>query len=306
MKKILLYYKYVKLKDPYAIKMWQKTLCEKLGLKGRIIVAEEGINGTVEGSVKTTTYYRRAMKEYSLFRDMDFKQSTVSAAFSYFPRLRVTVKKEICRLGIDPNILTVKEGGVHLSPQEAHELMAKGGDDLVILDTRNEYEWKIGAFKNAILPKIRYFREFPDFIEKNLEMFRGKKVLMYCTGGVRCERATAVLKTKNVAQEVYQIEGGIHRYAEQYPDGFFRGKNYVFDNRIAVKVTDDLLGTCGICSTPCDEYTNCSNAQCNKHFICCRNCLDLFSNTCSKKCKELVASHAVKKRPPLVKVTPAL
>ena len=128
--------------------------------------------------------------------------------------------------------VTAKNGGKHLTPEETHNLIAQKPNDLVILDARNDYEWRIGAFEGAIKPDIEHFRQFPKFVDDNLEQFKDKQVLMYCTGGIRCERASTYLKEKGVAKNVYQILGGIHRYAEQYPDGFFRGKNYVFDDRI--------------------------------------------------------------------------
>ena len=120
---------------------------------------------------------------------------------------------------------------------------------------------------------------------------------MYCTGGIRCERASAYLNLKGVAKQVYQIEGGIQRYIEQYPDGYFRGKNYVFDGRVTVKVNADILSTCELCSTTCDEYRNCLNASCNKHFICCQSCSIKYGNACSIQCQELLATGAVKPRP---------
>src|SRR5436189_74799 len=103
-------------------------------------------------------------------------------------------------------------------------------------------------------------------LDENIDTFKDKQVLMYCTGGIRCERASAYLNEKNIAKKVYQMDGGIHRYVEQYPDGFFRGKNYVFDGRVSVRINDDVLGSCAICKTACDDYYNCLNAFCNKHF----------------------------------------
>ena len=132
-----------------------------------------------------------------------------------------------------------------------------------------------------------------------MDEYKDKEVLMFCTGGVRCERATAYLNQKKVAKKVYQIEGGIHRYTEKYPDGFFRGKNYVFDSRIAMKVNGDILGACDLCKTPCDDYTNCLNALCNKHFICCKECLNSFNGTCGAQCADLVTNNKVHVRKPL-------
>jgi len=293
--KITLFYKYVNLTDPHAVMMWQRALCEKLALTGRILIGTEGINGTVGGDQRNIRCYIREMKQYAPFKNIDFKFSNCQN--QPFEHLTVKVKKEIVVLGIDPNQITAEQGGKHLSPKQVHELLTNKPDDLVILDTRNTCEVAIGKFEGAINPNIEHFRDFPKYIDDNLEQFKDKQVLMYCTGGIRCERATAVLNTKNVAKTVYQIKGGIHRYAENYPNGFFKGKNYVFDNRISMKVTDDILGSCLTCSQPYDEYTNCLNALCNLHYINCPDCLTKLSNTCSPKCQELVKNKQTIIRP---------
>jgi UPF0176 protein len=299
MEKLTLFYKYVHIQYPKQILKWQNKICQDLELKGRIILAHEGINGTLAGKPEHIDTYIQLMLEHPLFGGIDFKNT--QGAESYFPRLRIVIKNEIVHLGVNPETITPEQGGKHLTPQETHELITSNPKDLVILDARNDYEYRIGTFKNAVLPDIKHFREFPEYIEKNLENFKDKQVLMFCTGGVRCERATAVLKVKNVAKEVYQIQGGIQRYTEEYPDGYFRGKNYVFDNRIAVRINDDVLGTCDICAKPCDDYNNCLNASCNKHHISCADCRIMYNNTCSSSCKELLEQGKVKQRPPLQK-----
>lgn len=298
MGKILLFYKYVTLENPKRALKWQKQICANLGLTGRIILAREGINGTVGGTVENTERYKQIMESNELFSGIDFKEGEGGA--HSFPRMRIVVKNEIVNLGVDPEKITVKDTGVHLKPEETHELLENKPENLVILDTRNTFESRIGTFEGAIRPDLRYFREFPEYIDKNLDQFKDKKVLMYCTGGVRCERATAYLKSKDVAQEVYQVEGGIHRYAEKFPDGHFRGKNYVFDNRIATAVNDDILGSCDVCEVPCDTYQNCLNALCNKHYIGCTDCVAKLNNTCSETCMELVRDKKVHQRPPRV------
>ena len=127
---------------------------------------------------------------------------------------------------------------------------------------------------------------------------------MYCTGGIRCERATAYLNTKGVAKQIFQLKGGIHRYAEQYPNGFFRGKNYVFDNRITTAVNNDILGACSICTITCDDYINCLNALCNKHFICCLACKEKLNSTCSSQC-QLLSEKKAPQRPLFGAQTPS-
>ena len=235
------------------------------------------------------------MQEHPLFDEIDFKESSGGA--ESFPRLSVKVKNEIVHLGVDTKKYTAFNGGIHLEPQEAHELLSNRPEDLIVLDTRNTYESAIGQFVDSIIPDIEHFRDLPKYIDENLDLFKDKKVLMHCTGGVRCERATSYLKEKGVATEVYQIKGGIHRYIEQFPDGFFRGKNYVFDNRVAVKANNDILGKCYICNVPNDDYTNCLNATCNRHFLCCPECKTALQNACSQNCLELIVSNQVKKRP---------
>ncbi len=291
MGKIILFYKYVDITYPEQIRKWQEKIGKELHLKGRVIIAHEGINGTLGGTNDSIASYKQLMNEHPLFLHIDFKES--DGAADYFPRLRIVVKNEITHLGLDTQEITAKNGGIHLTPEQVHELLTEPPDNLIILDARNNYESRIGAFKQAITPNIDHFRELPDYIDANQELFKDKEVLMYCTGGIRCERASSYLKSKNVASKVYQLEGGIHRYAEQFPDGYFKGKNYVFDGRIAVKVTDDILTNCELCGIMYDDYTNCINAECNNQFIACPGCIARFGNTCSKECSILVEQKKV-------------
>ena len=300
MNKIVLYYKYVTVKYPKQVVKWQKEVCQELGFKGRILVSDEGINGTLAGTSQNIERYKKLMSAHELFEGIDFKES--NGGPECFPRLSIKVRNEAVSLGIPCNTLTTKNSGKHLSPKETHELIEQNPEDLVILDARNNYESAIGKFQNATTPDIENFRDLPTFLDDNIEQFKDKQVLMYCTGGIRCERATAYLNEKNVAKKVYQIQGGIHRYVEEYPDGFFRGKNYVFDGRIAVKVNDDILGKCALCNGACDDYYNCLNAQCNDHFIGCQTCVATFNGCCSETCKTLIATQQTNIRPVFNKV----
>lgn len=291
MEKILLYYKYVDIQNPHAIMDWQRQLCQSLGLKGRILLAHEGINGTIGGKIESLEAYKKAMSEHPYFGDIDFKESEGGA--DHFPRLMIKVKNEVVRMGVDPSIVSHKDAGKHLTPEEVHQLLSNKPENLVILDGRNNYEARVGLFQDAIVPDIETFREFPGYIDENLEQFKDKQVLMYCTGGIRCERASAYLKSKNVTQEVYQVQGGIHRYIEKFPDGFFRGKNYVFDGRISMQANNDIIGCCDICAKPYDQYDNCINAQCNKLIIVCPDCTQTYQYTCSENCLKLVQNKLV-------------
>lgn len=291
MGKILIFYKYIDIPQPQALVEEQRALCEKLSLKGRILIAREGINATVGGAEQSIESYKSYMMAHPLFSDVDYKESDGDSA--HFPRLKVIFKKEIVCFRQDTQEVNARDAGQALTPEETHQLLAENPENLVILDARNNYESRIGRFMNAVTPDINNFRDFPEYIDQNLESFKDKKVLMYCTAGVRCERATAYLKKKNVAQEVLHIRGGIHRYIEAYPEGFFKGKNYVFDGRVTHAVTQDILAHCEHCSIPYDDYSNCVNAECNKQIIVCQPCIETYHNTCSQKCLELVKASKV-------------
>ncbi|GMU19080.1 MAG: hypothetical protein AMXMBFR12_02720 [Candidatus Babeliales bacterium] len=260
-----------------------------------MILAEEGINGTLGGTQENLERYKQFMNEHPLFGDIDFKESHNTG--DHFPRLRIVVKNEIVNLGLDPKVVRAEDAGIALDPDQAHTLIAQKPKNLVIIDCRNNVESAIGRIENAIAPDTKYFRQFPKYVDTHLEELKDKQVLMYCTGGVRCERASAYIKSKGVAQEVYHMKGGVHRYVEAFPNGFFKGKNYVFDGRVAVKVTDDVLGTCYVCAHPWDEYTNCLRADCNRHYIGCTDCIQKLHNTCSTECDELVNIKNAAKRP---------
>lgn len=299
MEKVLLFYKYIDLEDPKEVVLWQKEICKRIGLKGRILIGKEGINGTASGTEEQTAEYIKLMNESEYFSGIDFKYSYASGPA--FPKLRVLLRDEIVNISLPTEEADPKKTPRHLSPEEVNQLIESRPDNLIILDTRNDYEWEVGAFKGAVKPPIKNFREFPEYVDEHLEEYKDKQVLMYCTGGIRCERAAAYMEAKGVAKKVYQIEGGIHHYIEKFPEGHFRGKNYVFDARIVTKVNDDVLGKCLICNGSNDDYTNCMNAPCNKHFICCPACLEKFDGCCSKECLEVINSNPEQKRPEFLK-----
>lgn len=296
MGQLIVFYKYIDIQYPEQIVKWQKNLATPLNLTGRVIVAHEGINATLAGEDHEIQTYIAAMNEHPLFGEIDYKITPGSAAL--FPRLYIVVRAEIVNLGVPLEQRKRAYTGQHLRAQEVHALLSNKPADLVILDTRNNFESAIGTFKDAIIPDIYRFRELPAYIDQNLAQFKDKQVLMFCTAGVRCEPISAYLNQKQVAKRVYQIRGGIQRYIEAYPDGYFRGKNYVFDGRIAVRVNADVLGKCLLCQTACDDYTNCLNASCNKHYLACQNCLTQYQNCCSAQCQHLINSAQVAPRPP--------
>ncbi|XP_030620595.1 thiosulfate sulfurtransferase/rhodanese-like domain-containing protein 2 [Chanos chanos] len=289
---VLLYYCYCPIENPQLICAWQKALCSKLQLTGKIRVATEGINGTVGGTKVATGLYIHAMLSHPIFKIMqveDFKRS--EGGSDCFSELRVGVFKEIVPMGVDPDMISYRMAGTHLEPEEFHRevqtLLEKGPscNDTILLDCRNFYESKIGQFSQCLAPDIRKFSYFPDYVDKNLDLFRDKKVLMYCTGGIRCERGSAYLLSKNVCKEVCQLKGGIHKYLERFPEGFYRGKLFVFDERYAISFNDDVVSDCRYCGTPWDQYQLCSTQFCCQLVLSCPSCRREGHTACCPACQ---------------------
>lgn len=295
--RVLLYYCYTAVADPQAVCVWQQDLCEKLHLTGKVRVASEGINGTVGGSCVSTELYIQAMCSSPVFnmnRD-DFKMSDGGA--ECFPELRVGVYREIVPMGLDPRSLSYRLAGTHLEPEEFHkevEALLREGDassDTILLDCRNFYESKIGQFTHCLAPNIRKFSYFPDYVDQNLDLFRNKRVLMYCTGGIRCERASAYLRTKEVCKDVLQLRGGIHKYLEQFPEGHYRGKLFVFDERYAISSNNDVISDCRYCRAPWDRYELCSSSACRQLVLSCPSCRQRGLTACCPTCQTKDRDH---------------
>ncbi len=293
---ILLFYKYVFIENPEAVRDWQRSLCEKYGFKGRLIVAKEGINFTLEGKTEDTEVYIKELQKDPRFLNIHFKKSLGTG--SAFPRLSVKVRPEIVSLGlgvcdVDPNQTT----GVHLKPEELHQWI-KEGREFYIIDMRNAYEHDIGQFAGSICPPMKYFRELPQFID-SLSHLKHKTVLTVCTGGVRCEKASGYLITQGFT-DVYQLDGGIVSYMEKYPNEDFEGKLYVFDGRVAMGFyTDDpkhkVIGKCALCGASSENIVDCREFGCNGQFILCDTCEDKQIEKrghthCVKNCKKVQTS----------------
>lgn len=285
---ILLYYKYVKLDDPKIEMEKQRAICEVLGLTGRIIVSEEGINGTCEGTTENTEKYIAWMDKQKKFRNIHWKKSVGTG--NAFPKLSVKVRKEIVSLHLDenedinPNVVTGKK----LKPDELRKWYEEN-KNFYIVDMRNDYELEVGKFEGTVFPGLENFRD----LKKNLNIIddlKDKTVLTVCTGGVRCEKASGLL-LKSGFKDVYQLDGGIVSYMEKYPGKDFKGSLYVFDQRVTMNFDGDkheIIGRCYRCSNPSERYVNCANLMCHKHFICCKNCDTANGSFCSTKCEETV------------------
>lgn len=278
MQKILLYYKFAPLSDPEAVKLWQKTLCESLNLKGRILVSRHGLNGTVGGELDDLKAYVKATKQYPAFKDIVWKWSDGSR--DDFPRLSVKHRRELVGFKNSDDEFEVDErgvvsGGKHLKPEQVNELVEKYGDEVVFFDGRNEHEAKIGKFKDAIVPNTQTSRDFIAELESDkYDDIKDKKVVTYCTGGIRCEVISAMMKKRGF-KEVYQIDGGIVKYGEKYgDDGLWEGALRVFDDRMVVKFSDKAktIGECTHCQGKTSNFENCANMQCNELVLICENC----------------------------------
>jgi UPF0176 protein len=277
MKKVILFYKFTPLKDTEAVRLWQNNLAGSLNLKGRIIIAEHGINGTLSGNLPDLKNYIKTTKTYKGFKDTTFKWS--EAEDDVFPKLSVKVRDEIVTFGVADKIEVdekgIKGGGKHLSPEKLHELVKERGEDVIFFDGRNAYEAEIGKFKNAVVPNVRHTRDFPKELEKaEYEDIKNKPVVTYCTGGIRCEVLSMLMKKRGF-KEVYQIDGGIVKYGEKYGDeGFWEGSLYVFDGRMATKFSDKAkdIGECSRCQTKTSNFENCSNKACNDLILICESC----------------------------------
>lgn len=279
---ILLYYCYAQIEDPEQYREEHHRLCLDLNLRGRIIVAAEGLNGTVSGLKEDCEKYMAAVKADPRFAKTDFKVD--SSDKHAFAKLHVRHKPEIVHSSlrhIDPN----KRTGIHLDPEEFRQM--KDQDDVVILDVRSDYEFNVGRFKNAVTLPIENFRDFPAKVEELKEQYKDKKILTYCTGGIKCEKASAFLLDQGF-ENVYQLHGGIIKYGMEAGGEDFEGKCYVFDNRLTVdvnKVNPKVISQCYICATPSDRMVNCANPTCNIHVAICESCGDKMQGTCSDDCK---------------------
>lgn len=264
---VLLYYNYTPIEDPEEFAKEHLAFCKELGLKGRILVAKEGINGTVSGTVDATNAYMDHMHADRRFQDTYFKVD--KAQGHAFKKMHVRPREELVALhlddDVDPNELT----GKYLEPSEFKEALQD--EDTIVIDARNDYEYDLGHFRGAVRPDIRTFRELPQWIQDNKEKFMDKKVVTYCTGGIRCEKFSGWLLREGV-KDVGQLHGGIATYGKD-PNTrgeLWDGKMYVFDERISVEINDvdkHVVGKDWFDGTPCERYVNCANPACNRRIL---------------------------------------
>ncbi|GKU84557.1 rhodanese-related sulfurtransferase [Niallia sp. NCCP-28] len=283
--RVLLYYKYVIIENPEEFTMEHLAFCKELGLLGRILVSKEGINGTVSGTLEQTEKYMEALREDPRFYDMIFKID--EAEGHAFKKMHVKHKKELVNLSLEKDIDPLQLTGKHLKPIEFFEQLQN--PDTVVIDARNDYEFDLGHFRGAIKPEIETFRELPQWIQENREMLEGKKILTYCTGGVRCEKFSGWLIREGF-EDVSQLDGGIVTYGKdpEVQGKLWDGQCYVFDERISVpvnKVEHVVVGKDIFTGEPCERYVNCANPECNRKMLCSPENEEKYMKSCSHECR---------------------
>lgn len=279
---VLLYYIYSPIENVVEYRDIHHQFCLDNHLLGRIIIAPEGLNGTVSGTKEATEKYMAWIKTDPRFSEVDFKVEIVDKPA--FQKLYVKIKKEIVHSELPVNPL--EQTGKHLEPADFKKLL-RNDPNVVLVDMRSNYEHSVGKFKNAVTFDMENLRELPDHV-KEIEHLKDKKVITYCTGGIKCEKASAYLLSQGFT-DVYQLHGGIIKYGLEEGGEDFDGKCYVFDNRLTTevnKVNPVVISKCHICNTDCDRMVNCANPDCNEHLPICEKCGNEMDGTCSVACKE--------------------
>jgi UPF0176 protein len=270
--KIILFYAFTPLADPDAIRLWQRDLCESLGLTGRILISVDGINGTVGGELADVKRYVRKTRDYPAFKNIEFKWSEGTG--DDFPRLSVRVRDEIVSFGA-PGELRVDEsgvigGGTKLTPDQLHELVDR--TDVTFFDGRNAFEAELGRFEGAVVPDVATTRDFVAELDSGAyDHLKNEPVVTYCTGGIRCEVLSSLMVNRGFTN-VYQLDGGIVKYGERFGDsGLWKGSLYVFDERKSIEFSDDaaVVGRCYRCDAPTRRMENCGDASCRIQLVVC-------------------------------------
>lgn len=284
--RVLLYYKYVPIENAEEYAKEHLAFCKSIGLKGRILIANEGINGTVSGDYETTQKYMDYVHANPLFSDLWFKID--EEAENAFKKMFVRYKPELVHLGLEEDVNPLELTGKYLTPKEFKEAILD--EDTIVIDARNDYEYDLGHFRGAIRPDIKAFRELPEWIRKNKEQFLEKRVVTYCTGGVRCEKFSGWLIREGF-KDVGQLHGGITTYGKdsEVQGELWDGQMYVFDSRISVPINHKehvIVGKDWFDGTPCERYVNCTNPACNRQILCSEENEDKYLRGCSSECRK--------------------
>jgi len=283
------FYQYHQIKNPQIFRDKLFLEWNALDVLGRTYVSYEGINAQISVPSENFLALKKQLDSISFLEDIRLNVA-IEHDNKSFLKLKVKVRNKIVADGLNDTTFDVTNKGVHLNAKEFNEMLEN--PDTVCVDMRNHYESEIGHFDGAVTPDVDTFRDSLDIIEEDLKDHKeDKNLLMYCTGGIRCEKASAYYKHKGF-KNVFQLEGGIIEYTRQVKqegiENKFIGKNFVFDHRRAEKITDDVIANCHQCGKPCDTHTNCANEACHLLFIQCDECSEKLENTCSTDCQEVI------------------
>jgi len=297
-------YQYANIKDPQVFRDLLYVKWDSMEVLGRIYIAPEGINAQLSLPADEFSNFRDHLETISFLKDIRLNIAREQYNKSFL-KLKIKVKRKIVADGLNDDSFDVTDIGTHLNAKDFNDLL--DNPQTVLVDMRNHYESEIGHFKNAITPDVDTFRESLPIIEEDIKAHKeDKNIVMYCTGGIRCEKASAYFKHKGF-KNVFQLEGGIIEYARQIEaeglDNKFMGKNFVFDQRRGERISDDVISSCHQCGNACDEHTNCLNVACNLLFLQCEECKSKNDNCCSSACKE-VTSLSFEEQKELRKGTP--
>ena len=286
----LSFYKYARIGNPQIFRNYLFVEWDKMDVLGRIYVAREGINAQLSLPAKRFDEFKAMIDDIPFLKDVRLNIA-IEQDIKSFLKLKIKVRPKIVADGLDDETFDVTDKGVHVDAEKFNRLI--DDPDTVLVDMRNHYESEIGHFKNAVTPDVDTFRDSLDIIEEDLKPHKeDKKLVMYCTGGIRCEKASAYYKHKGF-KNVYQLEGGIIEYARQVKEkqlpNKFIGKNFVFDERLNEKISDEVIARCHQCGKACDQHTNCANEACHLLFIQCEECAEKMNHCCSWECKDFIA-----------------
>jgi UPF0176 protein len=283
------FYKYHHISAPNDFRDELYVNLEKFDVLGRIYIACEGINAQISVPEKNLGAFRHYLNSIAFLLDVRLNTAVQDDGKSFF-KLKILVRKKIVADGLDDQSFDVTNTGVHVNAAEFNRLAED--PDTIIVDMRNHYESEVGHFKGAICPDVDTFREELQAVEDLMKKEKDKNLLMYCTGGIRCEKASAWMKHIGF-QRVFQLHGGIIKYAQEVKkeglENKFIGKNFVFDERLGERITDDIIAHCHQCGNACDDHTNCKNDGCHLLFIQCKKCAEKYTGCCSVECSEIIA-----------------
>jgi UPF0176 protein len=290
---VLGFYKYVEIKDGKKLAASLKDFCSNGDYKGSFWIGTEGINASVSGTRKEIDKLKTELEKHPKLKDLFYKEETSQTGHP-FKKMKVRFRNEIVGFKAPVNL---KNAGKHISGEQLIELYDENGKlkkNVILLDTRNDYEYRVGKFKDAIHLDLKTFREFPEKI-KGLDSLKDKKIVTYCTGGIRCEKASAYMKEQGF-KNVSQLNQGIIQFTKEHPDSIWEGKCFVFDKRLTSKGKGNTepISDCYICGKKCDFLRNCRNKACNRFYVSCIDCEKEYSKCCSKSCSKIYKTTVTK------------